>query len=117
MDREQASLLIALERRVSQALVRNGGLKLTAEELGVLATIGLVDSISHAKANILKEQVQSRRSKVVSINAASSGSTTSAGQTASRPAQAGTSGGTTLLQAGSFERARARTMFDSRATG
>lgn len=117
LDRAQDALLIALDRKVSRAVECNRGIRLSADELSALVSIGFVESLSQAKASILKEQVQLRGSKVVSISAVSSGSTMSEGLTESRRVQGGTSGGMTRMQGDSSERARARIMFDSRATG
>ena len=103
--------LVALDRKVSRALSAGRGIKLSAEELELLAGLGMIEQLADSKAKALKEQARCRQLRVVSTSEGHSGSTTSGAPTASPPAIAGTSGGTTPPQGASNGEARARQMF------
>ncbi|WP_408586460.1 hypothetical protein [Novosphingobium sp.] len=103
--------LVKLDRKVSRALCTGKGIKLTGDELSILAELGMIEQLSDSKAKALKEQGRCRQLRVVSTNAGRSGSTSSVEPMASQRPTAGTSGGTTPPQDDSSGEARALRMF------
>lgn len=103
--------LVALDRKVSRALSAGRGIKLSAEELELLAGLGMIEQLADSKAKALKEQARCRQLRVVSTSEGLSGSTTSAAPMVSPPAIGGTSGGTMPPPDASNGEARARRMF------
>jgi hypothetical protein len=103
--------LVRLDRKVSRALAIGKGIRLTAEELALLASIGMIEQLSDSKAVALREQAQCRQSRVASISGARSGSTLSAAPMGGPPAIGGISGGTMPPPAVSSAKARAHQTF------
>lgn len=103
--------LVSLDRKVSRALSNGRGIKLSAEELELLAGLGMIEQLADSKAKALKEQARCRQLRVVSTSEGRSGLTMSGEPTASLPAIDGTSGGTMPPPDGSNGEARARRMF------
>ena len=54
--------LVSLDRKVSRAIERGRGLKISTEELDLLAELGLMDQVGKAKADALKQLAIKRRS-------------------------------------------------------
>ena len=108
---EAPDTLVRLDRKLSRAIVTGKGIKLTGEELELLARIGMIEQLSTAKAVALREQAQCRQSRAASISAGRTGSTSFAAPMASPPATGGTSGGTMPPPADSNARARALQTF------
>lgn len=106
-----ADAIVALDRKVSRAMTSGRGIGLTADQLDVLASIGLIELLAAAKAAVLKEQAQCRRLMAESINEARSGSTLSGDPGAGPHHRDSTFGGTTPRRDINDARARARTMF------
>lgn len=109
IQRPLPAAIVDLDRKLSRAVSKGKGVTFSADQLDVLAHVGLLEIVAEAKAEILKEQAKCRLNG--SINAASSGSTSFAEPAASRQARITTSGGTTPPSANSGARARARTTF------
>lgn len=103
--------LVRLDRKVSRALADGRGIRLTGDELELLAGLGMIEQLADSKAKALKEQARCRQLRVVSTSEGRSGSTLSVGQAESPPAIDGTSGGTMEPPAGTNGRARAQRMF------
>jgi hypothetical protein len=108
--------LVKLDRKLSRASFNRGGVKLTAEDLDLLASLGMMTKLAQAKAKALEEQAKCRQLRVVSTNGARSGSISSEERTASPLPTDGTSGGTIPPQGASSGEARARQMFVRRAS-
>ncbi len=110
-DLSPCDSLVRLDRKVSRALVGGKGIKLSGDELELLAQLGMIEQLADSKAKALKEQARCRQLRVVSINEGPSGSTSSGEPTANQPPTGGTSGGTTPQPDGSSGRARAQRLF------
>lgn len=108
--------LVKLDRKLSRASYNRGGVKLSAEDLDLLASLGMMTKLAQAKAKALEEQARCRQLKVVSINGGRSGSISSEERTGSPPATDGTSGGTMPPQGASSGEARARQTFARRVS-
>jgi hypothetical protein len=107
-----AALAVDLDRKLSRAMTRGKGMKLSAAQLDLLVSLGLLEALADAKAQILKEQARCRQIRVESINGEGFGSTLFEAQTASQQATDSIFGGTTATEGASSARARARRMFD-----
>ncbi|QZP06850.1 hypothetical protein [Caenibius sp. WL] len=103
--------LVRLDRKVSRALSNGRGIKFTAEELALLASLGMIEQLSEAKAKALKEQARCQQLRVVSINEGHTGSISYEAQMGSPSATGGTSGGMIPPPDGSRGEARAQQMF------
>ena len=103
--------LVKLDRKVSRALCTGKGIKLTGDELSILAELGMIEQLSESKAKALKEQGRCRQLRVVSTNEDRSGSILSAAPMAGPRRIDGTSGGTTRQPEGSSGEARAHQIF------
>lgn len=108
---EAPDTLVRLDRKLSRAIVSGKGIKLTGDELELLARIGMIEQLSSAKAVALREQARCRQSKVASISEVRSGLTSSAAPMAGLPATVGISGGTTSTPGDNSAKARARQTF------
>lgn len=108
--------LVKLDRKLSRALFNDGGIKLTAEDLNLLASLGCVAKVAQAKAKALEEQAKCRQLRVVSTSAGRSGSTSSEAPMGGLTAIDGTFGGTTPGQDINGGEARARQIFARRVT-
>ena len=108
--------LVRLDRKLSRALFTGKGIKLAAEDLELLTSLGMMEQVAESKALALKEEARCRQLRVVSTNEGNSGSISSVERMASRPAIDGTSGGMTPPQGASSGKARARRMFGGHAT-
>lgn len=114
--RTPCEYLVKLDRKLSRASFNRGGVKLTAEDLDLLASLGMMSKLAQAKAMALEEQARCRQLKVVSINEVRSGSILLEEPMASLQVIAGTSGGTTPHLGASSGEARARQMFGRRVS-
>lgn len=103
--------LVKLDRKVSRALSIGKGLKLSSDELELLAGLGMIEQLADSKAKALKEQARCRQLRVVSTNAGRSGLILSDLPMGSPQAIDGISGGTKQPQEGSSGEARAHRMF------
>jgi hypothetical protein len=103
--------LVRLDRKVSRALSNGRGIKLSAEELELLASLGMIEQVSDAKAKALKEQARCRQLRVVSTNGGHSGSTSHEVQTDVQSARDGISGGTIPPLSTKRGEARAQQLF------
>ena len=100
--------LLALDDRITKAMRKISPLRLSWEELSLLARIGLTDILGELRSQILKEiQCPKSRASTVAVN---SGLITSGGTVSRFPVRS-TSSGTIRRPEKSEGRARARTMF------
>ncbi|MGO1304994.1 MAG: MarR family winged helix-turn-helix transcriptional regulator, partial [Sphingomonas parapaucimobilis] len=81
--REALTLLhiVELDRRVSRASMNGRGVDLTATDLDLLVSLGLIAMLHTAKTEYLGEQARCRHARHHSIAEANTGSTNSAGKT------------------------------------
>ena len=105
------ALLVDLDRKVSRAMENRRGITLSPDQLDALASIGMVEKLACAKAEILVENARCRQTRAISTNAAGSGSALIEVLVVSPLAPDGTFGGTTPPPGTSGARARARVMF------
>ncbi|MGF7152656.1 hypothetical protein [Novosphingobium gossypii] len=107
--------LVHLDRKLSRAMFSRRGIKLTADDLDLLASLGMPAKVAQAKAKALEDEAKCRQLRVVSTNGGRSGSISSVGRMENQQAIDGTSGGTMPGQGASSGEARARQMFGRRA--
>lgn len=86
--------IVELDRRVSRASMNGRGVDLTATDLDLLVSLGLIAMLHTAKTEYLGEQARCRHARHHSIAEANTGSTSSAGKTERSVRAAGTSSGT-----------------------
>lgn len=53
--------IVDLDRKISRAMEKRRGITLSSAQLDLLASIGLVDALAKAKAEILTAQARERR--------------------------------------------------------
>lgn len=110
-DMSPCQALVRLDRRMSRAVAKGGGINLSADELELLASLGMITLIAESKAKALEEQARCRRLRVVSTSEGHTGSISSGEPMGGPSAIAGISGGTTPPQDASSGEARAQRMF------
>ncbi|WP_244646793.1 hypothetical protein [Sphingomonas sp. CFBP 8760] len=89
-----APSIVHLDKRVSRAAEVGRGVDLTAADLDLLVSLGLIDLLHDAKAKFLREQTTCRVMRRQSIDGANTGSISSGGPTAASVRLVGTSSGT-----------------------
>jgi hypothetical protein len=103
--------IVDLDRKISRAMTRAKGVKLSAADLDLLTSIGLLERLAGAKAAALMETARCRASREGSTSAGRSGSISPGAPAGSRSRHSSTSTGMTPAVDDSAARARAREMF------
>lgn len=100
-----APSIVRLDLRVSRAAEAGRGVDLTALDLDLLVSLGLIDLLHEAKTEFLKEQTRCRVMRRQLTTEENTGSTSSGQQTGSSVRLVGTSFGTTTKTERSAEQA------------
>ena len=106
--------ILDISRKIDRCLARGAGMTLSADDLAVLASIGLLPLVDSAKQKILEEQARIRALRAASISAGPSGLISSGAQTGAPCPPTSTSAGMTQPGDATVGRRRAAQMFAKR---
>lgn len=106
--------ILDISRKLDRCLARGAGMTLSADDLALLASIGLLPLVDSAKQKVLEEQARIRALRVVSIKEDTSGLTGKPDEMAPPYPPTSTSPGMTPQCGKSVGRQRAQQMFGRR---